>query len=82
MCCVWVWTTIKANPTILCVLTEVIGQGGKLVDVLTGVLGIGHAESEFEIERLQNAILEEVPFNHPEIAHWFIAHSKLDTEEQ
>ena len=52
-------------------------DAGEVVDVLAGVLAVGHAEPEVEVERLEVGITEEVALDHPEVLHWLVAHSEL-----
>lgn len=47
--------------------------------MFTGVLRVRDAISELKIERFQELVLKEVPFDHSEIFHTFAANSELDS---
>lgn len=52
----------------------------ELVNVLASVSRVWNAVPKVEVESLQQAVLEVMPLNHPEIFHIFIADLKLDAE--
>ena len=61
-------------------LTFFTRQAGKFIDLLTCVLAVWYAETEYEVERFQQFVLKEMPFNHAEIGHSVIANNKLHTK--
>merc|ERR1719376_150599 len=52
-------------------------QGGKLVYLLAGVARLGNAESEVEVEALQQPVFVVVALDHAELLHRFPANFKL-----
>ena len=58
-------------------LRRVRVDAGEVVDVLAGVLGVGHAEPEVKVERFEVAITEEVPLDHAEVFHGLVTHREL-----
>ena len=53
----------------------------ELVYVLAGVLRVGDAVAELEVERLEQLVAEEVSLDHPEVADWRRAYGELDAGE-
>lgn len=62
-------------------LTDFLGQGGELVDVLARVFAAGHAEAELKVEALEQLIAEVVPLNHAEVVDGCVAHRELHPAE-
>ena len=59
-------------------LTFFFRQLWHLVDVLTGVMRVGHAETKVKIKRLEQLLSEIVPLYHPELFHWLISHCEFN----
>lgn len=59
-------------------VTEIFGQGWEFVDVLASVFRMRYAVSELKVERLQQAVPKEVPFNHSKIVNGLTADGELD----
>lgn len=63
------------------ILTDVLGQRRKLVNVLARVLAAGHAEPEFKVKALEQLIPEVVPLNHAEVIDGGVSHRELHSVE-
>lgn len=61
----------------LVTLTDLLRQGGELVDVLARVLAARHAEAELKVEALEQLIAEVVSLNHAEVVDGRVAHSEF-----
>ncbi len=48
-----------------------------LIDVLTRVAAVGHAESKVKIKSLHQLVPEEVSLYHPEVTHLLVSNSEL-----
>src|SRR5690554_3468609 len=60
-------------------LTQLGTNGRKVVDVFAGIRAVRDAESKVKVERLQQGIVEKVPFNHSETVDCLGPDLKLDT---
>lgn len=52
----WVW-----------ILTDLVRERGKLVDMLTRVLTAGYAEPKLKVEALEQLLTEVMPLDHAEV---------------
>lgn len=77
----WLWPGAEgggAGRGRLAVLTDLLREGWELVDVLAGVLAVGDAEAELEVERLEEPLAEVMPLNHAKVVNGSVAHGELN----
>ena len=61
-------------PALTIFLTEL----WHLVDVLTGVPSVGHAEAEIKIKHLEYSVPKVMSLNHPEVLDRLVSNSELN----